>query len=79
MLTARVAPFPPVTDKVLTEGELQVYLVLAGTMPFSKLAGLTSNGYPLHTVVLIALITAFGFTNITAEKVAPTQFNPPLL
>ena len=79
MLTARVAPFPPVTDKVLTAGALHVYFVLAGTMPLIKLAGLTSNVYPLQTVVLIELITAFGFTNTTAEKAAPTQFNPPLV
>ena len=64
---------PPVNDTFDTTGPLQLYNVLAGTIPFLILVGLTSNDAPLHIVVLISVITAFGFTYTTTVNVAPTQ------
>jgi hypothetical protein len=48
-------------------------LVPAGTIPFTRFTGDTSNVRPLHTVVLMALITAVGFTVTSTVNVAPTQ------
>jgi hypothetical protein len=64
---------PPVNDTLDTTGPLQLYNVFAGTIPFLILVGLTSNDAPLHIVVLISVITAFGFTYTTTVNVAPTQ------
>jgi hypothetical protein len=64
---------PPVNDTLDTTGPLHVYFVFAGTIPFLMSVGLTSNDAPLHIVVLISVITAFGFTYTTTVNVAPTQ------
>jgi hypothetical protein len=62
---------PPVNDTLDTTGPLQLYNVFAGTMPFLMSVGLTANDAPLHIVVLISVITAFGFTNTNTVNVAP--------
>ena len=64
---------PPVKDAVLKDGNDQVYFVPNGTIPFVPLTGVTLNCTPLQTVVLIGVITAFGFTYTTTVKDAPSQ------
>ena len=57
-----VADCPPVSDPVLTAGIVHVYFVPLGTMPLIPLVGVTWNGDPLQTVVLISVIKDCGFT-----------------
>jgi hypothetical protein len=68
-----VPPLVTVNKPFDTTGLLHVYNVFAGTMPFLISVGLTANDAPLHIVVLISVITAFGFTYTTTVNVAPTQ------
>jgi hypothetical protein len=68
-----VPPLVTVNEPFDTKGLVHVYNVFAGTIPFLIFVGLTSNDAPLHIVVLISVITAFGFTNTTTVNVAPTQ------
>jgi hypothetical protein len=74
MLLTEEAATPPVRETLLTAGaEFHVYLVPNGTIPFCPFVGVTLNGNPLQTVVLIGVITAFGSTYTITVKVLPTQ------
>ena len=67
-----VAPAPPLKSEPL--GAFHAYLTFDGTTPFTPSCGVTINGAPLHTVVLIALITGFGSTVTTTLNAAPVQY-----
>jgi hypothetical protein len=57
--TAEACVNPPV--KPTPVGADHVYVVPAGTMPFTPFAGVTVNKVPLHPVPVMALTTAIGF------------------
>jgi hypothetical protein len=67
-----VADAPPVIVAV-NVGKGQLYNVLAGTIPFVSLLGVTTNGTPLHVTVVIALTSGVGFNVTVNVKSAPTQ------
>ena len=66
------AAAPPVTPPV-TIGADQLYVVPAGTTPFTPLVGVTVNNTPLHVTVVIAVITAAGFSVTVNWNDAPAQ------
>ena len=72
MLTALVPGAPPVIPPV-TVGVDQLYNVPAGTMPLVPFVGVTAKNTPLHTTVVIAVITAAGFTFTVTVNIAPVQ------
>ena len=63
---------PPVIPPVTT-GADQLYVVPAGTTPFTPLVGVAVNNTPLHVTVVIAVITAAGFNVMVSENAAPVQ------
>ena len=69
ILTCPVAPAPPVTPPV-TIGADHLYMVLAGTAPFSPSVGVTINITPLQVVAVIAVIIGSGLMTTVTVKVA---------
>jgi hypothetical protein len=72
MTALLVALAPPVIPPV-APGTDQLYKVPAGTMPSIRFVGVTVNVTPLHTIVLIALITAVGFNVTVTVKLDPVH------
>ena len=72
ILDAPLPDAPPVILPV-TPGALHEYVVPAGTIPFVPFTGVTLKNNPLHVVLVIALITADGFTFTVNENTAPVQ------
>jgi len=71
ILPALVPDNPPVNP--LPVGTDQLYVVPDGTVPFVPLEGVVVNNVPLHTVVLIAVTLACGFTVTVTLNTAPVQ------
>ena len=63
---------PPVSPPVMI-GADQLYVVPAGTIPLLPLVGVTLKKSPLHTVAVIAVITAFGLTVTVNWNLDPVQ------
>lgn len=63
----------PPTRLPETEGAAHVYVVTAGTVPFTPSEGITLNVPPLHIVAAIGNITAFGLRVTVSVKGAPGQ------
>ena len=63
---------PPVIPPV-TPGALQLYVVPAGITPLVTFTGVTLKNTPLHVVVLIAVILAYGLILTVTVNVAPVQ------
>jgi hypothetical protein len=67
---------PPVIDPTgAITGAAHVYVVPAGTMPFTPLAGADVNALALQIVDVILFIDATGLTVTVTVKFAPVQ--PP--
>ena len=66
---------PPVTEPVKL-GRFQVYTVPAGTIPLVMLVGVTTNGRPLQTTVVMVLISAVGgIVTVTVNGLPSPQLN----
>lgn len=61
---------PPVIPPVTT-GTPQLYVVPAGTIPFTTFTGVEEKGNPLHMVLVMLLIEGVGLTVTVTVKVAP--------
>jgi hypothetical protein len=72
VVTLFVADAPPVTLPV-KPGSSHEYLVNSGTIPFVTLVGVTTNGTPLHVIVVIAVTSGVGFNVTVKVKFAPVQ------
>ena len=71
VLTADDWDTPPV--KPLPVGVDQVYNVPDGITPLVPFTGVTLNGPPLHTVVVIVLTVASGLIVTVTVKTTPAQ------
>ncbi len=72
IFTALVPDAPPVIPPVIV-GVDQLYKVPAGTMPFVPFVGVAVKSTPLQATVVMAVITAAGFTFTVTVNVAPVQ------
>ena len=70
VILAAPLPVPPPVILPVTLGALHAYVVPAGTIPFVPFTGVTLKNNPLHVVLVIALITADGFTVTVTVNVA---------
>jgi hypothetical protein len=59
---------PPVTA-----GANHVYVVPAGTLPFTPLTGVTVNATPLQVAAVIFVTAGLGFTVTVTVNVEPVQ------
>jgi hypothetical protein len=73
VILAAPLPVPPPVILPVTLGALHAYVVPAGTIPFVPFTGVTLKNNPLHVVLVIALITADGFTFTVKENTDPVQ------
>lgn len=64
---------PPV--KPVPAGTAQLYVVPAGTVPFTPSTGVRENVPPLQIAAFMEVITGEGFKVMVTVKVAPSQ--PP--
>lgn len=65
-------PDPPVIPPVIT-GAPQLYVILAGTMPFVPFKGVEVNVSPEHIVAVMLEIAGIGLTVTVTVNVAPVQ------
>ena len=72
MLTALVPIAPPVIPPVTT-GNGQVYVVPAGTIPFTPFAGADVNVPPLQIAATILVTPGVGLTVTVTVNVAPVH------
>ena len=63
---------PPVIPPVTT-GADQLYVVPAGTTPFTPLVGVAVNNTPLHVTVVIAVTEAIGFRVTVTWNAVPVH------
>ena len=73
MLDCKLAVAPPVNPPVTTGSALHAYVVPDGTMSPPPLLGVTVNPVPLHALVVVFAITAFGFTVNVNVLLVPVQ------
>ena len=66
-------PVPPPVNPPVTPGALHPYVVPAGITPLVTFTGVTLKNTPLHVVVLIAVILAYGLILTVTVNVAPVQ------
>ena len=78
ILVAFTALTPP-NNPVVTDGEDQLYKVPFGTIPFTKLVGLTVKETPLQVVVVISVTEATGLMVAVTVNTAPIQLSEIVL
>ena len=76
LINACAVPAAPPLIPTVTDGDAQVYVVPAGTTPFTPLVGDEVKLAPLQITAVIALIVALGLTVTVTVKEAPIQLPP---